>query len=245
MGGTLVRTLFTILLISCLFACGTVSSRDKEARLLIFSKTEGYRHKSIEAGAAAITKISISKGYQVDHSEDASLFSKENLSQYAAVIFLSTTGDILNENQQTAFEQYIQAGGGFVGVHAATDTEYDWPWYGQLVGAYFDNHPKIQEARLIIPEPNHPTVAHLPNPFVSIDEWYNFRSISTHITPLLKLDEQSYEGGTNGDYHPISWYQNFDGGRAFYTGLGHADETFLNPLFMKHLEAGIDYAVGL
>ena len=244
MGGDIVRTLLTALLLFGLFGCSTGIYQDTETRLLIFSKTEGYRHKSIEAGAAAISQLSTSKGYQVEHSEDASLFSKENLSQYAAVIFLSTTGDILNENQQTAFEQYIQAGGGFVGVHAATDTEYDWPWYGQLVGAYFDNHPKIQEARLIVPEPNHPTVAHLPNPFVTIDEWYNFHSLSTRVTPLLQLDENSYEGGTNGDYHPISWYQNFDGGRAFYTGLGHADETFSNPLFMAHLGAGIEYAIG-
>lgn len=223
-------------------------SAEQPTALLIFSKTQDYRHKSIEFGAEVIKQLAESKGYRADHSEDASLFSADNLKKYSAVIFLNTTGELLDHSQQAAFEKYIQAGGGFVGIHAATDAEYDWPWYGQLIGAYFDSHPKTQAATLIVAQPDHPAVAHLADvsePFRIIDEWYNFHSISAHIKPLLLLDESSYEGGTNGDYHPASWYQEFDGGRAFYTVLGHRDETFSNPLFIRHLEAGIDYAVGL
>lgn len=239
------KTALLILISINIISYSASAYSEEETTLLIFSKTEGYRHKSIELGANAIQTLAKSKGYRVDHSEDANLFTEDSLAKYSAVIFLNTTGNILNDAQQASFEHYIQAGGGFVGIHSATDTEYDWPWYGQLVGAYFDGHPKIQEATLIISEPDHPAVAHLPTPFSFTDEWYNFHTISENITPLLKLDENSYEGGTNGDNHPTSWYQTFDGGRAFYTGLGHGDETFLNPLFMKHLEAGIDYAAGL
>ncbi|MEQ9582108.1 MAG: ThuA domain-containing protein, partial [Arenibacter sp.] len=164
--------------------------------------------------------------------------------EYSAVIFLNTTGDILNDVQQADFERYIQAGGGFLGIHAATDAEYGWPWYNKLVGAYFKGHPKIQEARLNIIDKNHPATKSMSDTWMKTDEWYNFRDINPEIKVLIEIDETSYEGGENGEHHPISWYHDYDGGRSFYTEMGHTDATFENPDFLKHVLGGITYAIG-
>lgn len=167
---------------------------------------------------------------------------------YNAVVFLNTTGDVLTNEQQTAFERYIQAGGGYVGIHAATDTEYDWAWYGRLAGAYFLDHPStpsnVQNGKFIVTEKNHWATQGMPDEFERKDEFYSFKDISPKINVVLKIDEKSYIGGKNPDFHPISWYQGFDGGRSFYTAMGHTDETFSEPLFLNHLLAGIKYAVG-
>ncbi|HMG07704.1 MAG TPA: ThuA domain-containing protein, partial [Mucilaginibacter sp.] len=180
-----------------------------------------------------------------DSTTNAEKFTTANLKQYAAVIFLSTTGNVLNDAQQAAFEQYIKAGGGFVGVHAATDTEYDWPWYGNLVGAYFKSHPpKQQVATLNVVDRNFIATKHLPAEWKRLDEWYNFKWIADGLHILIKIDEKSYTGGENGDNHPMSWYHEFDGGRAFYTALGHTDESYADPLYLKHLLGGIQYAIG-
>ena len=157
---------------------------------------------------------------------------------------MNTTRDILNNVQQADFERYIQAGGGFVGIHAATDTEYDWPWYTKLVGAVFNGHPRIQEAKLQITNHDHEATATLDSVWTKADEWYNFKTINPDITVLITLDEGSYEGGTNGKQHPISWYHQYDGGRAFYTEMGHTEETYESPIFLSHLLGGIDYAMG-
>ncbi|WP_432714670.1 ThuA domain-containing protein, partial [Pedobacter sp.] len=133
--------LFFFLLLSMYSITGMAQQKNK---VLVFFKTSGFYHQSITAGKNALLQLGKTNGFDVDTTKDASLFNKQNLSQYAAVVFLNTTGDVLNDKQQLAFEQYIQSGKGFVGIHAATDTEYDWPWYGNLVGAYFLSHPKIQ-----------------------------------------------------------------------------------------------------
>ena len=177
----------------------------------------------------------------MDTTENADYFEEATLQQYAAVIFLNTTGDVLDYPQQASFERYIQAGGGFVGVHAATDTEYDWKWYNDLVGAYFKGHPKIQTATLNCINQTHPSTSFLEETWVKKDEWYNFKNINPDVNVLLTIDETSYEGGTNGASHPMAWYHDYDGGRAFYTGLGHTEETYQEPLFLQHLLGGIQY----
>lgn len=131
-----------------------------------------------------------------------------------------------------------------MGVHAATDTEYEWPWYGKLVGAYFTNHPKVQKAIIKVTDKKHPSTKLLPDVWEHTDEWYNFKDINPDMKVLAWLDEKSYEGGTNGNEHPIAWYHEYDGGRAFYTGLGHTEESYSDPLFLKHLLGGIQYAIG-
>jgi type 1 glutamine amidotransferase len=229
-------------------ASQTVAQQEKgnsDKRLLVFHKTAGFYHKSIPAGIAAIKKLGLENGITVVASDDATVFDTENLAQYKAIVFLSTTGDVLNDPQQSAFQAYIQKGGGFAGIHAAADTEYDWPWYNQLVGAYFMSHPKPQKASVIIEDKSHPATRHLTSPWVRFDEWYNYKSIVPGLKILCKLDERTYEGGANGPDHPIAWYRNFDGGRAFYTGGGHTDEAFEEPEFLQHLLGGIRYAMNM
>ncbi|GAB3554212.1 ThuA domain-containing protein [Spirosoma fluminis] len=208
-------------------------------RVLVFSKTKGFRHASIPVGRRAIMKLGQENGFAVDTTEDASKFTEDNLKRYGAVIWLSTTGNVLDDAQQAAFERYIQAGGGFVGVHAAADTEYDWPWYNQLVGAYFLHHPKQQNVDIKVLDKSHPSTQMLPDVWKRFDELYSYKSIVKDIKVLAKLDESTYEGGKNGDNHPFIWYREFDGGKSFYTGGGHTDESYSEPLFMQHLLGGI------
>jgi len=211
--------------------------------VLVFSKTEIFRHESIPAGIHSIQKLGADHAFSVQHSENAGLFVYDTLKQYDAVIFLNTTGDVLNNDQQEAFKKYINAGGGFVGIHSATDTEYDWPWYNKLVGAYFKSHPDQQEAIIQISGHKHLSTKDLPKKWRLFEEWYNFKNISTSLIVLATLDESSYKGGENGVYHPIAWCQNYDGGKMFYTALGHRKETYSNPLFIKHLLGGILYVL--
>ena len=208
-------------------------------RVLVFSRTKGYRHASIPVGRLAIMKLGQENGFAVDTTEDASKFTEANLKQYSAVIWLSTTGNVLDDAQQAAFERYIQAGGGFVGIHAAADTEYDWPWYNQLVGAYFLHHPKQQNAEIEIVDKNHPATKMLPDRWKRFDEWYSYKSIVPEMKVLGKLDEKTYEGGKNADNHPFIWHRDFDGGKSFYTGGGHTDESYSDPLFLQHMLGGI------
>ncbi len=228
------------ILLSC---CVILYSCTQESpRVLVFSKTKGFRHQSIEAGKAALIKLGAEKGFAVDTTESADVFTEENLKKYRAVIFLSTTGDVLDQQQQNQFMRFIQSGGGYVGIHAAADTEYDWWWYGKLVGAYFKSHPQIQEAKFKKIKPFGED--NLPDEWIRTDELYNYKKISDEITVLYNLDETSYKGGENGENHPIAWYHDYDGGRSFYTGLGHTDESFSEELFLSHLYQGIKYAIG-
>src|SRR6202012_3295844 len=230
-----------VLLVLVQFSFGIALAKPKG---LIFSKTAGYHHESIAVGISAIIKLGKENNFDVDTTTNSAKFTVNNLKQYATVIFLSTTGDVLNDEQQKAFERYIHSGGGFVGVHAATDTEYGWPWYGDLVGAYFKSHPKQQEATLHVVDRNFIATKHLPAEWKRFDEWYNYKYIAKGLHVLITIDERSYTGGNNGDYHPMSWYHEYDGGRAFYTALGHTDESYADPLYLKHLLGGIQYAIG-
>jgi len=226
-----------------LFISGISFAQSK--KILVFSKTAGFHHQSIATGIPALQQLGNKNNFKVDVTTDSTLFTADNLKQYAAVVFLSTTGDVLNEAQQDAFEQYIKQGGGFVGIHAATDTEYDWPWYGKLVGAYFSDHPAQQNATLHIINQKSIATRHLPKVWTRKDEWYNFKDINPDVTVLIELDESTYKGGKNGQHHPVAWYHNYDGGRSFYTELGHVDESYTDPLFLKHLLGGLQYAMGL
>ncbi|MEX6687674.1 ThuA domain-containing protein [Danxiaibacter flavus] len=218
----------------------------KQYKVLVFSKTAGFHHSSIPAGIAAIQQLGKDNGFSVDTTTDSTKFNKANLKQYNAVIFLSTTMNVLGDAEQDAFQKYIQSGGGYVGVHAATDTEYDWPWYNKLVGAQFKSHPKQQEAVLHVVDSTFIATKHLPREWKRFDEWYNFKNLQldNNVHVLITIDESSYKGGENGNYHPMSWYHEFDGGRAFYTELGHTDDSYKDPLYLQHLLGGIKYAMG-
>lgn len=213
-------------------------------RVLVFVKTAGFYHNSIPDGVTAIQKLGAENNFTVDSTRDAMYFNEDSLKNYSAVIFLSTTMNVLNGDQQLAFERYIQSGGGFAGVHAAADTEYDWPWYNKLAGAQFASHPQQQKAIINVIDTTNAATSFLPRRWERFDEWYNYKNINPDIKVLALLDETTYQGGINGDNHPIAWYHDFDGGRAFYTGLGHTKESYSEPLFLRHLLAGIQYAIG-
>lgn len=282
---------FTVLMASLLFFFSCAKEEKTKPHLLVFSKTNAYRHASIEAGIAAIRQLGAANGFQVEATEDSTYFTEERLRNYAAVVFLNTSGDVLDNWQQADFQRFIEAGGGFVGIHGAAGTEYDWKWYGNLVGAVFNDHPNIQEATLKVLEQNHPATAGLPITWKHSDEWYNFRpglpadKVLVNIPPalaggtvgprdtsnwrnrnvpaqvawnynsrepflpkdakvLLAVDEATYKGGTHGTLHPISWSHEFEGGRSFYTALGHGAACYSDSLFLKHLLGGIQYAIG-
>ncbi|MFI6333932.1 ThuA domain-containing protein [Streptomyces sp. NPDC050535] len=231
-------------LIGCV--SGPAASKGADGpRVLVFSKTAGFRHDSIPEGITALRELGTAGGFTVDATENARAFTNGNLARYDAVVFLSTTGDVLNAPQQKAFERYIKRGGGYVGVHAAADTEYDWTFYGGLAGAYFQSHPAIQPATVDVEDRAHPATSGLARAWNRTDEWYDYRSNPReHAHVLASLDEASYTGGTMGGDHPIAWCQEYRGGRAFYTGAGHTKESYAEPAFRRHLLGGIQYAVG-
>lgn len=231
--------------------------------VLVFSKTAGYRHDSIPDGIAAIQALGRQHRFSVDATEDAARFTDRGLARYEAVVFLSTTGDVLNEQQQAAFERYVRGGGGYAGVHAAADTEYSWPFYGRLVGAYFRSHPQPQTATVVVEDRAHPATAHLDESWARFDEWYNYQppenpsttfgggtdySPRGQVHVLAALDEASYlelDGSDlTADDHPIAWCQNVAAGRSFYTGGGHTKESYVEPAFRRHLLGGIQTAAG-
>jgi cytochrome c len=232
------------------FSCST--KRSGNPRVLVFSKTTGFRHASIPNGIAAIQKLGKENGFDVDTTENAAIFNEDSLKNYSAVIFLCTTGNVLDYRQRTAFERYIQAGGGFAGVHSATDTEYDWGWYGRLVGDYFYDHPgihdsfpNVQQGTLNVVDLTFGATKHLPAQWTRTDEFYSFRKpLDSSIHVLIKIDESTYKGGHKMGDHPMAWYHEYDGGRAFYTELGHTPESYTEDNYTKHLLGGILYAIG-
>ena len=226
----------------------------QQFKVLLFTKTDGFHHESINEGVTAIKKLAERNTFSVDWQENAAVFNDKALEKYQAVIFLNTTGNILNEEQQAAFEKFIKAGKGFVGIHSATDTEYDWAWYGKLVGMYFKIHPQQQTAYLNVQDSNFPGMERFPKKLLWTDEWYEFKTPAnanaSDLKVIISIDEKSYDPKTKwGDNegkgmgtHPISWYHNYDGGRAFYTGLGHIPLTFSDQTFLDHIYGGIYWA---
>jgi len=213
-------------------------------KVLIFCKTNGYHHASIAAGTVAIKKLGEENGFDVDVTEDSTQFRYKNLKKYSALIFLSPTGKVFGPEEEKALQKYIHHGGGFLGIHAATDCEYNWQWYGDLVGGYFKSHPKQQQANIIVVDKDNPATKGLPETWSRWDEWYNFKYLNPNIHVLLKIDEKSYTGGENGDNHPMAWYHEYEGGRSFYIELGHTDESYSDPAYLGLLLGGIQYAMG-
>ena len=246
-------TLFAVLAAVPTSASGQTPTTEEQFRVLVFSKTGGFRHSSIEVGIAAIQRLGRENGFGVDATEEPGAFTAENLRRYGAVIFLNTTGTVLETPQKTAFEQYIRGGGGYVGIHSAADTEYEWPFYARVIGAYFKNHPLQQNGDFIREDANHPATKHLQARFTVFDEFYSFKTNprnATHV--LLRIDETSYspdpntsnlpggtpESGAMGD-HPMSWCHSIDRGRSFYTALGHEAYLYSQDWYLTHILGGI------
>ena len=227
---------------------------------LVFSKTAAFRHDSIPAGVAAIQRLGARHNFGVDATEDAAAFTDANLARYDVVVWLSTTGDVLDDTQQAAFERYIRAGGGYAGIHAASDTEYDWAWYGGLVGAYFRDHPgsvnpQFQVATVKVIGRGTAATQSLPRRWQREEEWYNFRTNPRDaVRVLAEVDERTYDprgysqpGGSPGmgEHHPVTWCHPYDGGRAFYTAMGHKAEYYNDQLLLTHILGGIRMAAGV
>ena len=243
-----------LLAVSAFYSAGACAQSPVSAgdslRVLAFTKTGGFRHASIPAGVAALREIGRAMGYAVDHTEDSTRFSDSGLADYAAVVFLSTTGDVLGPEGEAAFERYIGRGGGFVGVHAAADTEYDWPFYRELVGRQFVQHPEHQRGRVHPIDGGFPgATAGFGDSLTLYEEWYEYTvPYAVGLRYLMRVDTATYRTGgwrgrdAMGVFHPLAWYHEHAGGRAFYTGLGHMGETFALPAFRAHLRAGLRWA---
>jgi len=214
-------------------------SNNNSFSILVITETEGWVHESIGSGLNLIEDIGNKNNFNVYYSDDSSVITNDNLKNFNSIIFLNTTGNILSNKEQNVMEEFIRSGRGFLGVHSAADTEYDWDWYGNLVGAYFRSHPDVMSAKILTVE--NKITDHLDSEWRIEDEWYNFNYTNENIKILLNLDESSYEGGDHPDYHPITWYHEYDGGRSFYTGLGHTNEVYKDNRFIKLLEKGILY----
>jgi type 1 glutamine amidotransferase len=244
-GHFVVRALLVGILLACTSATGDGA---EEPRILVFTKTAAFRHASIEPGVTALTKRAAQSRVGVDATEDAALFTDANLSRYAAVVFLSTTGDVLGAGEQEVLEEFVRAGGGFVGIHSASDTEYDWPWYGELIGAYFDGHPPgVHGAVLHVADAGHPATTGLPDPWTRSDEWYDLRDVQPGLSILLDIDEATYKSPAQNpaaEPRAIAWYREFDGGRTFYTALGHTSESWADPYFLDHVWGGVTWVMG-
>lgn len=217
----------------------------KDNNILVFTKTNGYRHASIEDGIQALKNFAKEESWSINFTEDSLMFNEEELDHYDAVIFMNTTGDILGNDQEKAFEEFIKKGRGFVGIHAASDTEYDWEFYSEMIGAQFLSHPKVQEAKLHVNyEIDHPAINHLEHVWIRKDEWYNFKTQpAEYLNVLISIDENSIEGKKMNQYHPICWYHSFHNSRIFYTGMGHTPESYYDEIFLTHLKEAIKWAL--
>ncbi|MGH9464868.1 MAG: ThuA domain-containing protein [Thermoanaerobaculia bacterium] len=218
-------------------------------RALLFVETAGFHHPSIADGILMIHALAADNGFAVDVAETSEVFTPAILDDYRVVVSLSTSGDVFAEAEQTAFQAWVEAGGGWVGIHAAANCEHDWPWYGELLGggAWFDSHPEIQEAEVRVEDFSHPSTRSWPPVFDFTEEWYNFQANPRPVVSvLLTLDESTYDPGPGamGEDHPIAWYHPQGAGRAFYTAFGHRPETYADPRFADHVLGGILWASG-
>lgn len=243
--------MFRTLLAVALVCFAAPAAYAQQFSVAVFSKTAGWHHESILDGVTAVRALGKQHHFDVFWSEDPKrIFSDEEISKYAVVIFLCTTGDALDDEQQAVFERFIQRGGGYVGVHSAADTEYQWPWYTKMIGHMFQRHPAIQSAMVNVEDRNFPGMERFASRFLTTEEWYEFdASRSPGLRYLLSVDDSSYEPSpqrrkeqATQPLHPISWYHLYDGGRAFYTAFGHLPATYSDQQFLHHLYGGIYWA---
>ncbi len=242
-------SLCLLLLMACQGSKPSSTAKTKvrpEKRVLLFTKTApgSYRHESIAAGIPAVLKLGRENGILVDTTENSDFFTDSQLKGYSALIFLSTNQDVFNAEQEAALQRYIWAGGGFVGIHAATGVERDWKWFGQLIGGHFLWHTPQQKATIDIQEANHPATQGLPKRWQRYDEWYLFRDMNPAIKMLATLDSSTYQSDRHPADYPFAWYHEFEGGRSFYTAGGHNSVDYADPLFLRHILGGITYTIG-
>lgn len=214
---------------------------------LIYFRAQGFRHGSIPVAVPAVERVLQVHGWSVSSTDDLETF-RQSLGQTRVVIFLLTSGDILDDSARARLKTFVEGGGGFVGVHSATVTELDWPWYLELAGAYFKGHPAgTPEGRVEVLDPAHPATRHLPQVFTRNEEWYSFDRQPTALAGtrvVLGVDEESYgpPSSLRMGTHPVAWHREVGQGRAFQTALGHSAESYVDPAFLEHVAGAVDWA---
>ena len=232
-----------VLIVCVLSSSGALHAQSPQKKVLLFTKTAGFRHDNIEEGVKIIQHLFADQGILTYHTEAAEVFLADSISTFDAVVFFSTTGTIFNTQEKQAFQRYLLSGKGFMGIHAATDTEHQWDWYGDLVGGYFASHPEVQTAEIHVKDRSHPSTRHLQEVWTHRDEWYDFRDLRDGLHILMEVNEESYQNGKMGQFHPVAWCQEFQGIPMFYTALGHTRASLFDPDFQKHLIGGIRYVL--
>jgi uncharacterized protein len=220
-------------------------------RVLIYSGSTGFRHESIEPGVAAIKVLATREGFAADTSEDPNVFTAERLKPYSVIVFVSSTTnpkDPASEwfvgERREALQGFVHAGKGIVGIHAAADSHFNWPWYTKMIGGVFERHPQGTPAgELTVVDGTHPSTRGLPQTIPHIDEWYYYKDFNPRVQLLMTFDPASI-GETDANPNPISWAHEFEGGRVFYTGLGHTKEAYRTSFFLKHIAGALHWAAG-
>ena len=225
----------------------------QKKNVLIYTRNgKGYVHENIAASVEALKKLCGKNKWTVESSDDASVFTTENLKRFNCIIFSNTNNEGFDtEEQKAAFVAYTRAGGGFVGIHSASGSERKWPWFAAMLGGRFVRHPALQSFTIKVIDRNHPSTAFLNERWEWEDECYYTNNLNPDIHVLLAADlttinddkKAEYPGQTFGDLFPLAWYHEFDGGRQFYTSLGHKAEYYQDEKFLKHLEGGIRWAI--
>jgi type 1 glutamine amidotransferase len=225
------------------------------AKVLVYTKNNPdlYVHANIPYAIAAIQKMGEENGFAVDVSDDPATFTDNNLAQYDALIFANSNNEAFNtEAQRQALQNYIHNGGGFVGIHSASGSERTWPWFSALLGGNFERHAPQQDFTVNVVDRGHPSTAFLPEKWEIVsDECYYQDELSPGIHVLLAVDlntiedqgKVEYPGTIFADRFPLAWYQEFEGGRSWYTALGHRPEEYSDPMFVRHILGGIQWAV--
>ena len=237
------------LLVTILIIANIVMLRGEQFQVLLFTEAEGYHHQSIADGVQAMRKLSEKHNFGLHWTENSKIFSDSSLYNYDVVVFLNTGGNVLTKEEQKGLQKFYRKGNGFVGIHGAAATELEWNWFGKLIGRRFIIHPTIQTAKVNIKGEGFPATYHLPDKMLWTEEWYEFGpELSNNLKYLITVDETTYnpkakwedkKGDGMGKFHPIAWYQKFEGGRAFYTGLGHIGVAFRDRVFLEHIYGGI------
>ncbi len=252
-----IRTIPVILLLATITNTESGSQQPNAGQLkgkhvLVFTKNgKGYVHENIPASIAAIQKLGKELNFSVDITTSSALFTDDSLVKYDVVIFSNTNNDVFDtEKQKVAFMRYIQAGGGFMGIHSASGTERNWKWFKLMLGATFLRHPPFQRFAVYVFDKKHPAAKDLPAKWETDDECYFFKEFNVGVNVLLVSDISNIkesDDGKNvkpdvfGNRYPAAWCHEFDGGKSWYTALGHSKEDYSNPVYLAHIIDGLKW----
>ena len=223
-----------------LFNVESVNGGAKNINVLVYTKANGYKHQSRLDGIKMFRNLAHNYHFQTDFTEDSTKFNDENLSRYDVIVFLNTSGNVLGESGKAAFKKFINNGGGFLGIHSAADTENQWDWYNGLIGYKEYGTSSSKLATVSVVDRNNPSTKNLPEKWSCENEWLTWKKDNSSDIDLL-LSIKSVDGN---DFNPVTWCHKYDGGRAWYTSIGHLPENFIEKNFQQHILGGLIWASG-